>query len=447
MSGEHRATVTVDRSMLEGLHRSEGELRRLRNDIPELLQDIHIRSQHELRSRLAPLEARQVASEREAQRLRSEIRDVEVATARALADEHRWVQEQLDDVSVEIADLAETTARMLQDQREALDQRIDDVQSQVDDVVAREEHMFEMARNWLHDAEAKCEEIRRYRHADFAPGALESLAADVQLASQNAAQGASEAALVQSQAAYRALAVLALELEHSELQWNLWRSRSIEDARALLALAQQNRTCDAVDFDGKPLDFACEVDFWTNGELSARISEITALVNQLETDESCGIQMCERELIERQLGNLRQQVEDLTMVARAAVLNSQLRTNLAGVAVEVLEREGFQLAEDGFEAGDMREAMVAKLRHRDGGEVVVRVSPNQQLALESNLQIHSYDVEMISDSELRQRQEAIWEALRNEGLGIGAQECIEKPDSRYKDLSTAHGRHREQRHL
>lgn len=94
----------------------------------------------------------------------------------------------------------------------------------------------------------------------------------------------------------------------------------------------------------------------------------------------------------------------------------------------------FDLEGGTFEGKDMRASYVAKLKHRDGGEIVIRIAPVEGQPGVNSLHIHSYDVENLDPEELEDRQNEILEALSAHGLEVNKGECIRNPDQKVRNL-------------
>jgi len=83
MSGEKWQYVRVEDRELRRLREQDRRLRSLQQDLPERLQAVREQARREFQQRLAPFEERARLQERETQRLKTGLRDLERETTRA----------------------------------------------------------------------------------------------------------------------------------------------------------------------------------------------------------------------------------------------------------------------------------------------------------------------------------------------------------------------------
>ncbi|MBP1466483.1 hypothetical protein EYB53_012280 [Candidatus Chloroploca sp. M-50] len=467
MSG--RKQVTIDSADYRRLQMAEGHLRSMQQNLPEVLNRLMRDNEAELRRRLEPLEQRQREFQQTAQHMRQEVRQVETDMARRLEEQHRTLRQNIADTAKRLHDEVETAqreaAKMVKDEREArlrhvqtvaeqlrhetqvlmaeqsaqltqlIDQERQTRETQIRAIHQRMESEQQrkdtLASSWIETAQILHDFIdRHYPHQQLAPNQLDRLARMIEQAQTNLAQGVAEAAVTMAQQAYGSLSDLRLELERLEREWQMWHIRSLETAREILALAQRNRTCPAMDLQANQLDIMIEVDYWTQGRLSALEAELNALITQI-TDTAQPLTTSElRQLAETALPSMHARLEQTIAQARDAVISSQLRTNIADAVVQAFEEQGFQLQDDTYEGEDQRHGFVAQVSHLDGSKVTVVVTPND--TGENNLNIHSYDAQQRPEHELRTRAEAIAKALRQRGLQTGAITSVDdQPDLAY----------------
>lgn len=446
MSGERRVTVNIDRAEYQRLHTSEHQLRAMRQDLPELLKNAQRQAKTDLQRRLKPLEDRQQRFNQAVNQLHEDVRDFERATAEQLGRQHREFHQSVQQVRGEVHDLARQTAQQfaqqreefnhkLQQQRRQLEQKIQSVEGRVGDIEKREQHRQHMAQAWLGAAQLAHDQINANpRHQQFVPGKLQEQTQAIRLAQGNLDQGASEAALAQAQEAAHRLSNLLLELQQKEEEWQLWRSAAQGSAHTILALAERNRKAVAFDTEGKELDEPVDVDYWTKGKLKNCEQEITAIIQQVENEQTPLSTEDLRQLAEQRLPQLDQRLDDIVLEARAELLGSQVRINIADLVVQALEEQGFEIDGGIYEGKDTRSGFVAKVTHLDGGEVSVCVNPVDGQPGRNTLSINSYDVAHLNPDELENRQEEIYQVLREQGLDIADSVCLPQPDPALRDL-------------
>jgi len=445
MSGTKRATVRVYEDEYRRLQEQAKRLRRIQEELPAIMEELWDEVSRDLRRSLEPLEQRQQRLQEALQGVRSEVRAAEEGMARRLEQEQRRMRTALQDARRDLQQLITDQGRhfeeLLAEEREQRENQIRQIQERI---LADEQRKEELARSWLEAARVVLDFVDgNYRHQQFAPGELERLERDLRQAEENVNQGVWEAVLAQAQRAYHDLSDLRLKLEQLEREWELWRSAALQAASGVLAQVQRNRTCKAIDLEGQETDVALEVDWWTEGALSRLEEEVKALIGRIRDEESPMSTEELRRAVETMVPEMRQRLYEVIAEAQRAALGSQLRINIADVLVDVLERQGYTLDEGNatYEGEDMRGGYLAKVRHLDGSEVVVRVVPRGSGSLENDWEIHSYDVEQRSEHELRQRAAELARALAEEGLRTEEpRQVAQTPDQALRDIQAVRAR-------
>lgn len=435
MSG--RKSVTVDEREYRRLLEDRSRLRQIQNNLPEIVEAVRWETSEDLRRRLEPVERRQRDLQQALQGVIAEVREFEEETVRRIVEQEHQMRDALRSVRQEIAEQARRFNEMMEQERRIRQQQIHHLQEQVDAIVADQRRREELARSWIEAAEVMRGFIEgNYRHQQFAPGALERLERDIRQARENVQQGVPETALAQAQAAYRDLSDLRLELERLEREWNLWRAAALESAREILSLAQSNRRCKAVGLDAQEIDVEVEVDWWTDGKLTALEQEVQQLIARIQEQDPPMTTEQLRQIAESTVPSFQERLEEVVREARLAVLGSQLRINIADLVVRALEEQGFALQDATYEGEDMRGGYVAKVKHLDGSEIVVTVTPKEGEPAENELNIHSYDVDQRSEHELRQRARELAQALQAKGLQTGEPRTAgdARPDPTLRDM-------------
>ncbi len=444
MSGRKETTVTISQREYRQLREQAWRLHEIGRVLPEV--EVAIRNVQRAVSRdMERLQERQRAFQESLQKVHQSIRELEISTAERLREQQRQMQEALQDVHREVRGLlAEQEQRLVRQ----IDEARQHLQAQINDLASRERQRVDHGQDWIQAARMLRDFIAgHYRHQQFKAGALERLDRDLCQAEQNLARGLAEAAVAQAQRAYHELSDLRLELEHLEAEWQLWRGAALRATEELLALAHNYRTCKAMDLEGREIDVTVEVDWWTEGKLSQLIEEIRRVQNRIQNEDAPMSIEALRQIAEQTGPELLRQLREIVWEARENVLGSQLRINIADLAVQVFEGQGFFLQDATYEGEDFRGGYVTKLTHLDGGEVVVVVSPQEGRPLENRLEIHSYDAEQRSEKELRARARELAQALHARGLQTQEPEQVmgASPDPTLRDTQHVRVRRVERR--
>jgi hypothetical protein len=433
MSGRKHTTVTISEAEYQRLREQARRLERLQDALPEL-RGVFSDIQRGIVASVERLEERQQAFQRALNQVHQVIREVEAETARRLEEQQRRMREALGDIRREVRSL-------LKEQEERLGREIAEarqhLQTQIDALIAQEQQKSELASEWIKAAQTLRDFIANNypRHNQFCPGTLAKLERDLKQAQQNLQQGVSEAAIASAQVAYHGLSDLRLELERLEAEWHLLQAAALRSTEEILALATANRQCKAIDLGGQELDIAIEVDYWTEGKLSQLVQQVQELQRQIRSEEPIMSIDALRDVVERIAPALRNQLEEIIWEARSKVLGSQLRINIADIAVQALGRQGFSLVDATYEGQDQRGRYVVKVQHIDGSEVVVLVTPKEGQYLENDLEIHSYDAEQLAEEILQSRANELARALSAQGLQAPRpQQVASRPDPSLRDI-------------
>ena len=478
MSG--RKYVSVDSSELDSLRRDASQLRALRSDLPERIEAAVSRNQQDLDNRLQPLEERQREYSRQITHLQSDIRQVESKVASNLENHARQVRQQLHETNTKMEHqrrelrqaLVETAHRLeqadreseqrlrseihateermrrlneearrqlheqdkrltsaIEKERDTRQEQVKNLQGQIDTIHQDRNRLESLAENWLEAAKTIHDFIDgHYRHEHFAPGALKKLENTINIAETNASNKAEQAALAKAQEAYQGLSNLRLELERLETEWCMWREQVLLNAHRLLAEAQANRTVHTVEVKGE----LSEVNYWSGGKLAILEQDIKNTVQQAENESSPLTIEDLQHLAEQSLPEFDKRLDDILVEAQMAVISSQIRVNIADLAIQALEEQGFSVQDGTYEGEDMRNGFVTKATNREGSEVVVSVVPDGK---GNRMEVNSLEPRPRAPGELLKRSQEVAKSMRAKGLNVSDVQTIsEAPDSSNRDI-------------
>ncbi|HEX8230986.1 MAG TPA: hypothetical protein VF826_16985 [Chloroflexia bacterium] len=498
MSGVKR--VTIAETEYDRLRAAETRLRTVQSDLPQVLADVRRQASNDLQNRLTPLERRQQEFVSSLSGLSSNVQQMERQTAERLASQQREFRDSLsraqDDSRQELAVASTRLTDLIEDEREAREQDMDEVLAYVDEerearlkmgselqerisrernerrnemqglqrrmssliedernirqrqfnevrteinsIQQNEGRKAELAREWIRTARVVRDFIAKeyVRHEQFAPGRLARLEAAINQAIGNADNGVNEAAITQAQDSYRELSELRIELEQMEQEWLFWRATALQEARTVLATAHAARTCKAQDGEGRELDVRIEVDHWTGGRLSKLEEELGKLLQEVEAENTNLSTDQLRRIAKERTAELKREVDKVVAAARDEVIGSQKRGQIAQLVVQALQEQGYGLQEHAFVGGDYRNGFAAKVRHIDGGEVVVLVDGVAGQPGENQMRILSYDEEQHTEHEREVRAKEVAASLRRRNLQVGAvMKEADRPDPAYRRVA------------
>ena len=480
MSGEKRRYVSVEDRELRRLREQESRLRSLSNDLPERLNAVRQEAQRDFQQRIAPLEQRAKAQERQVQNLRSNLREVERASNERFRKQREDFQSQMREseqrqreaLKSETADLNASMkhgfqqqrqeylnitrkqrqeyinlinqqdhkfTNLIQEEKEARKRGQQVLQQQINQVVSdleQEKNRKEtIAQNLLNDLDIIWEQINHgYQHQRFAPGRLSDLKRNLEFARSNINSGINEAAIATCQQTYLDLADLRVELEQKEQEWQLYYHATLTDLGSLIAEVRANRECELeVGEIGEGEKFKVEVDYWVNG----RLSEYEKLLNGLEQQLKEGEKTLTTEEIKEigeKITQLEPQLGDIVEQAKLAILSSQLRVEIADRVVETLNSLGYDMEDAIYEGDDDRNAYVVKMHNIAGDEVVTVITPEKEFGTNS-VSINTFSPTIIDEKATQQQAKAIFEVLEEEGVkGQGEIQCNQEAKAEYQDL-------------
>jgi hypothetical protein len=423
MSGHKRATITISEDEYRRLHDAEMKLRFLPKKQPEptvLTNQV----QTAVFDHLDHFRNRQADFDRVLVSLSDEIQSIERQTSTVLVDQQTRFSEQ---ISAAVGNLSERTQLLLAEQSSRFDIMILEEHQQrqlemiaYDQSLGRLEANFnrkiELADRWIQAAEELDRFIcENYYHEQFAPGAIRRFEMRLRQSIDNLADGVPEAALIQAQQVYSELSELRLVLEQRENEWNTLYQAAWEGIYNLLNSADSCHICPAHDLDGQELPEPVDIDYWSNGELGNAIERIADLGLQLQIDHISTADLTD--ILDQGLPLARQAVEEAIYNARLAVLNSQLRINIADLVVDALQKQGFVLQQAEYARDDQRLAYSAKVRNLEGNEIVIQVNPSDSIG-KNELHLVSLDREQRTEHELRQRSLEVTRSLGQYGLQV-----------------------------
>lgn len=474
MSGEKRRYVRVEDRELQRLREQDSRLRSVQRDLPERLNAIREEARRELQQRLETFEQRSQRQEQEAQKLKSSLAVIELETHRRLQQQRKELQKTIRDLEDRQQQTLQSEVQRLEDamregfeqqqslileitseQRqeylalnESLDQKFTQLMGEEHQARERLQRQIEQekqdktkqAQNWLDDAETIWEQINRdCPHQRFAPGELDKLKYELQLAHINLRNGLAEAAIGKTQETYLRLGELRNQIQQKEQKWELLYSAALEDLRSLIAQVQANRKYEMEVGQGDESDkFLLEVDFWTNGSLSQYEQELQQIETRLREGES-SLTTEQISQIAEQIADLQPRLGDIVQKAREEIRSSQMRAEIADKVAEVLSGMGYILVvpeqDSLYEGEDERNSYVLKLKNAVGGEVVTVISPTQEFG-KSQVCVNSFGTILRDPEAQRQNADAINQALADEKIikVEDKEESSEEPNWSYQNM-------------
>ena len=425
MSGFKRATVTISEQEYRRLHEADMQKRfrkKKKADTREREQELQA-----MRTAFDEMQDRQRYYETLISQLDDELLRMEENTSRELvayqAALNQELNEQLDLASTESSAIMESLTERFQEelQRERSNfyqslQRFDRQMELWNQDARNKNHL---ANQWMAQSITIYDFIKNQFETDrFAPGRIEAVGRRLALAQANLDQGMPEASLQASQQAFMELSDLRVELETRTLEWQsqfqITHAAAKELQRSILANAQ----VPALDVAGRELPFLIDLDYWSGGAYQVLLGEAKGLYQHLrKRQRSLGIEELRR-IKDHELALLQTRLKSMIYQARLEAIQSQLRINIADLALQALESQGYSLQEAGFAEDDKRGSFVATLRNEDQSSISLTIMPKQGQEMASDLIVISNDKAMRTAGELIARFQAIRSSLGQKGLTV-----------------------------
>lgn len=289
--------------------------------------------------------------------------------------------------------------------------------------------MWHNAQDTLNAARTLADALYAYYPAHLWKTAQNSIETWLEEAEANLYRGLDDIALLQAQQAYLDLQGLRMQMETTIHQQHRMRLAAIQRLNEVLVLAESNAAVQAIDFNGRFIDTWIDVDQWSGDNLRAVQMRIHALLNQVTNQSERCHTLDWHELLEKQIPKLEQAVFESVRKARHAIIDSQLRFNIAEKVVSALAEQGYAVKESGWQDGALKEYQVTLHDYSDN-QVTVSVSttpavipvhdPDQTWQLE--IQYQSQD--LISEHILQRSVGEIYNSLRAAGLNV---QSLQKP--------------------
>jgi hypothetical protein len=428
MSGFKRAMVTISEEEYRQLHNADIEKR---FKIGRAAPENHERSQNvNMEKNLRDLETRQSDYENLILRMGNEISRMEIETGQAILTErvnfYRQISDQADEIwlnSTRLETIVESLheQNMIESQRQEQNTRI--IAEQLNQMTIQQAGERDQKNAYSLELLQACSGLiefigTTYDHNRFAPGEISKIYRQLDLIQINLSRGLPEASLVIGQQAYSNLAELRSRLELQTLEWQSMYQLASSSARNLFDLLKNNSTCPAMDLEGHELPFSLQLNFWSNGcyaDLFDRLkSTIKSIRENLSTISARQLEIIFQETIP----GFRDEFDNIIYQARFEAINSQLRINIADIALEALLTQGFEEDGCGYVSNDKRSPYYLHLKNIEGSEVTIWVNPVDNQENRSDLLVESRDLDHKTERELFLRSKGIIQSLLSRGLRV-----------------------------
>lgn len=443
MSG--KKLITVDEDAWQEAMRKANKLRDLERELPGMITAVQRAQEQQAARDRAVLQARQDELTRQFAGLSEQARQIEASTSRRISAATATI---MNEASKANQDLRAETRRLLDQQEQRFDaaltteraerqRELGALRTQIERDRAAKANVLEAARTTVADSRVLHDAIANsLPHERFAPGRLGRLTDRLAIAEASVAAGTGETALAQAQELHLSLGELRAEVEIREAEWLAARQTAVAAVTALAKQISYNSMITVTD-EESGASAELDVDYWSNGELSAIRKEADDLTARV-SDEAPPPTLAElREISERSVKDLNDHLSEAVTMARTRQWASQVRVNMAEMVVGVLESVAAGYAWQGdaaFAGDDQREAFYSKLKHPDESEIVIEVAPDDD-GKSCVIRVMSYETGQPDESLRVARVHAIADSLSENGFSGKPAAGRDEPDPALRDFT------------
>ncbi|MHA5050446.1 hypothetical protein [Streptomyces sp. SD15] len=442
--------VYVDEAEWRRVNEAALKLRTLNESLPQLIDDVRRTTRRDFDRGFDAVDRRQRAFESALDATGAQMLKIEQQTNQRLRDHARRIAEQETQLIARIDSTAEQvrqeTGELLRAEHEWTrdllaaehQERVREasrLRDEIESLRSDKERAARYARDLLAQAEATARHLNGHPTLSrFAAGRVERMEQRLVMARTNLEAGLAEAALPVAQESWLQLSELRVEAEAADLEWRMLHSAATRGLLLVADLVDRNRFRNGVGVDGKENETEVVVDRWSNGGLTLLEGHIAAHQRRLR-DELDPLSTDElRELVEQRIPRLRTVLEDITQLAGAEQLSSQLRADITSVAVEVLGASGYSLQGWTYQGSDERGPVSAKVVHADGSEIVIHV--RQLPGEEPNciLELTTHNEAIGDDAVRRERAQDVVNSLIEAHIRVQSPQDIGEPEPGREDV-------------
>lgn len=352
------------------------------------------------------------------------IRDIELETSSAidqaeiqltqkLIDQSDAVENQMMDY---LEDHLQTFNNTLLANHHQQQSQISKMRRQMASMRRTEEDRASLAEEWIRNTHDLITFIdTSYRHTQFAPSRLVILIEDLDQAVQNFDLGLYEAALVNSQNIYRRASELRVAMERDEKQWNICYSIALKKINQLMEKIQNQKEFNYQSENNKEKQ-KFDLEFWSKGKWGELWQKAKRYKTQLvEHPEQLSIADL-RIWITDTFQQFDFELDSIVNDAIRDLINSQIRTNIADMVMQALQKQGYTLDNSEFSGKDVRQSFFFTARNIAGNAIRVLVNPGE--AEKNELQLEAIDQRPQTEYFLKRRADEIAHSLQKVGLSI-----------------------------
>lgn len=446
MSGVKQTFVCVEEDELERLKYNESRLLELQGEMPQRLSNVRSQVEREMREKFSRIEKRQIEYQQFLFDLNGELKYFELETQRKLQEQNKrldlmrneyfsLMHHQRNEYLSIFQKQEEKFQNMIEDEKSERKIMINNLQQQINSILFDKRNKEERVKNFIFELEKIVRENEKLPYERFTPGKFDHIGRQVNDSVNDFNTGFFETALSSARSAYWKLVDLRTEVLQKENEFlNLYLlAREFIDSLIEKTVMNRKRTLEFGKGE-KRKQFDVEIDYWAKGDLNSFEQEVKDLKTYLVANE--------KKISIEGINDLIKKINDMENVlnkiierARENILSSQLRVNVAQMAVKALKEQLFAVEDSAFENNDPRNAYFVKLKNRAGSEIVTIISPVEGGFGKNEITIHSFDGKPGNIETLNNRALEITSSLSRQRLEVGKLKTIsDEPENNFRDF-------------
>jgi hypothetical protein len=426
MSGYKHATITISQEEYRHLHEADMKLRYEKKKNTE--------KTHQSQALLQvyrQMEDRQEEYEKILVNMERDIAEMEADISREILQQqdqyYQNLLEQIQYLSAEneenqqlLVDARQEFEEALQEQKSKNKNRFNALHQQLSVITENTAQQEEMAQKWIESATLISQFIdTNYDHHKFCPTQFDQASQRLGLAVDNYKRGFFEAGMQSAQEAYLKLSELRIRVEEETYKWQAAYQLILDQVQSVYYEVSNTPVIPALGLEGEDLHINIDLDYWSNGKYAVLSSASKKLFSILENNHQ-EVSFDDLDMISsRIIPKYRQEFDNIIFEARQNATNSQIKINIAYVAMKALESHGFSLDNASYRNDDMRDAFSAVLNGLDGSNIILEISPDPDGNSTNNLSVETRNDNIHSEHEYLLRWQEICGSLQEVGVNIG----------------------------
>lgn len=426
MSGEKRSPIQILQDDLHNTRRQITDVKRMNNKLQSAIKVANEQRQQQATYFEKQLNQRENAFNATVSNMKSSMKQMESNHLSAIkrqnenfnakiAAERNERQQNIKDLYNYTRESIESTRREFQEITNEQQKEINQVKSDVQQIFATQISNKNAAIEFINDFEQQLKTFNEQMpHQKFVPGGFDKVNEKL-ISAKSKVENMEQTAFGLAETAYYEFVDLREEVIRKEREFNIWHELTLEATTALFEDIRANHKIELEDNAGE-----IEANEWTNGKFLELENKVAAIKTSLENNRADLTLTKVQEHFEA-IKRLNEEEQELIKEAIERVISSSKRHEIAMKISETLHEYGFIPLSAGYEKGDFKNMYLAKLKRRDGTEIVVSMIPDD--ATNTNtLSLNTKQPGFLNGVETLERYKAIAKVLRDQGLLVGEME-------------------------